>query len=278
MKRNQWATGLSWRNQWAIFCLAFIIVAFQALYWFTDSVQNTNPNSDSVAQYQAALDLASAKVSETSIVIFPFNPNYLTDYRAYTLGIPSDAVDRLRVFRSQGKFINSAAAFQTVTGISDSLLERLTPYFKFPSWVRTTTAKESKRNPTVKKDLNTAVVSDFEKVYGIGSVLAKRIVAYRDKLQGYSVPEQCYEVYGLDSLVVGRLLKRFEIQSKPRIEKKALNAISMDELLQIPYITVADARKIIGFRTQHGSVTIGDLYKIFNDNQKRVNRITLYLF
>ena len=90
--------------------------------------------------------------------------------------------------------------------------------------------------------------------------------------------EQCYEIYGLDSLVVKRLLDRFEIQSLPKIEKKSMNTISLKELQELPYINNEDARKIISLRTQLGLLTAEDLREIFKDYPKKINRIMLYLF
>ncbi|HLS31889.1 MAG TPA: hypothetical protein VK021_13615, partial [Flavobacteriaceae bacterium] len=50
--------------------------------------------------------------------IFPFNPNFITDYKAYTLGMTTAEFDRLQDFRKQDQWINSAADFQAVTKIS----------------------------------------------------------------------------------------------------------------------------------------------------------------
>ena len=45
---------------------------------------------------------------------YKLNPNFLTDYKAYTLGIPPEAFDKLQAYRSENKFVNSAAAFQEI--------------------------------------------------------------------------------------------------------------------------------------------------------------------
>lgn len=47
-----------------------------------------------------------------------------------------EQIDRLLAYRKQGKFANSPKEFQQVTGISDSLLNAISPYFKFPDWVK----------------------------------------------------------------------------------------------------------------------------------------------
>ncbi len=62
---------------------------------------------------------------KASLKIYPFNPNYMTDYKGYTLGLSTAELDRLFVFRKKGNFVNSAKDFQTVTQVSDSLLNEI---------------------------------------------------------------------------------------------------------------------------------------------------------
>ncbi|MEO1486232.1 MAG: hypothetical protein AAFU57_10805 [Bacteroidota bacterium] len=75
--------------------------------------------------------LKQAVIQERKAEIYPFNPNYLTDFKAYTLGISPEEVDRLFAFRKNGEYIQSTAQFQEVTQVSDSLLFTLQLYFKF---------------------------------------------------------------------------------------------------------------------------------------------------
>lgn len=63
---------------------------------------------------------------------YPFNPNYLSDHRAYVLGMETHSIDRLIAFRKSGKWIYSAKEFKSVTGIDDSLMAVIEPYLIFP--------------------------------------------------------------------------------------------------------------------------------------------------
>lgn len=270
---------LSVRKQWAVFLLALILLGLQGvIYLFQSDPSDTMVTNES-NYYQTLLDSIRLQTIKKGNKIYPFNPNYLSDYRAYQLGISPEAIDRLFAYRKQGKFVNSANEFQKVTGINDSLLKGLSPYFKFPSWViKNKEKKFNKTKKAPKKDINTARVIDFQSVRGIGETLSARIIKFRNHLHGFSSLEQCYEIYGLDSLVVKRLLDRFEIQSLPKIEKKSMNTISLKELQELPYINNEDARKIISLRTQLGLLTAEDLREIFKDYPKKINRIMLYLF
>jgi hypothetical protein len=67
--------------------------------------------------------------------LFPFNPNFISSYKGYELGMSLKEIELLHNFRSSKKWINSTQDFQRVTGVSDSLLAAISPYFKFPKWV-----------------------------------------------------------------------------------------------------------------------------------------------
>jgi competence protein ComEA len=64
--------------------------------------------------------------------LYPFNPNYLTYYRAYVLGLKPTSIDQLLNHRKSGKWMNNAAQFQSVAVIDDSLMALLKPYLIFP--------------------------------------------------------------------------------------------------------------------------------------------------
>ncbi|NND15609.1 MAG: helix-hairpin-helix domain-containing protein, partial [Eudoraea sp.] len=59
------------------------------------------------------------------------NPNYLSDFKGYILGMSLEEIDRLHSFREKGLFIQSLDEFQNVTGASDSLLEAISPNLRF---------------------------------------------------------------------------------------------------------------------------------------------------
>ncbi len=66
----------------------------------------------------------------------PLNPNFISDYKCYPLGMSLDEIQRLHKFRFGGQWVNSVRDFQKITGISDSLLKKISPHFKLPKWLR----------------------------------------------------------------------------------------------------------------------------------------------
>lgn len=246
-------------------------------------------SSSEILQLQANLDsLREIAIEERKPKQYPFNPNYLTDYKAYTLNVPSESFDKLKAFRKQNKWINSVADFQKVTGVSDSLLETISPLFKFPDWVtnprpkRTikSWASSSEEKPYQDKiDLNMANIAELKKIYGIGEALSNRIVAYREKLGGFNSDAQLSNVWGLDEAVEKRVLGSFTVKTPKEIQKINLQVASASDIATIPGISFELAVSIWEFvKLRDGIISLTELEKIEKLSPSKFKLITLYLY
>ena len=272
-----------------IFVLLLLIGTLQCVYFFMDfSSEDLNVNQNDLAQFQAEIDsLKLLKIQESQPKIYPFNPNFITDYKGYTLGMSSAEIDRLLAFRNQNKWINSVEDFQRVTQISDSLLTKISPYFKFPDWVTNPKPKTQYAYPKTnqpksfdqKLNLNTATATQLKKINGIGDKLAERIVAYRTKLGGSFVADvQLQEVYGLSPEVIERTLNEFTVKDAIPISKINLNTATIEELVTIQYIDYEIAHFIIQERTlREGFKSLDELTKVKDFPVKKIEIIKLYL-
>lgn len=275
--------------------LLFIIVLLQGIILGWTHIfkpQSDAPIFDAeVIQFQKEIDsLKRLKTIENKPKIYPFNPNFLTDYRAYTLGIPTDAYDKLVAFRKQNKFVNSDREFQQVTGISDSLLHMISPYFKFPEWVKnkqsnynfekqiTSISDKYIKTQQPKIDLNLATKEQLMEVYGIGDKLSDGIIKYRTKLQGFTFDNQIYEVWGLDREVAEKVLQKFTVISNPQIIKKNINDLTFKELLKVPYMEYELVKKIFNLKNAGGKIYSMDaLTKIEGFPLDKFEKISIYL-
>lgn len=278
--RSHFVFNTKQRN--GIFFLLLLIIICQLVYYFIDfSSKETSItySEDNFSMLQAKIDSIKKLQLESEKKLFRFNPNYITDYKAYTLGMSLAEADRLFLYREKGLFLKSAEEFQKITQVSDSLLRVIAPYFRFPKQKNSYgKAKAVKLNSDKFTDLNKASPEELRRIYGVGEKLSQRIVKYRAFLGGFSLNEQLYEVYGLDSLVVKNVLKEFKILSKPQIQKRDVNTISLKELSKIPYLSFEDAKKIINYRSKLGSIiSINQLTKIQGFSTEKVDRIELYL-
>lgn len=273
-----------------IFLLFSIIIALQTAYFFTDfsSFSNDSPEKEKWLSLQSQID--SMKQGKRNYVpkIYPFNPNFITDYKGYKLGMSVPEIDRLLAFRKQNKYVNSAKEFQAVTQVSDSLLNVISPYFKFPDWVKNKKQlKEYKNYPNTafaKKekitiiDINQASQEDLIKIYGIGEAISLRILKFKENLGGFVSMEQMKDVWGLSPEVIENLNAHFKVLAAPEVKKVDINNASIKELSQFPYFNFQQAKQIVTFRSMHGDFkNVDDLTKIKGLSIDKAKIIALYL-
>ncbi len=273
-----------------IFFLLFILVSIQVGYYVYSS-QHTKGSGlllqDEVLQQQID-SLKRVSVKSDSLKIYPFNPNFITDFKGYTLGMSLDEIDRLHRHRAANKYVNTKEEFQEVTKVSDSLLDVIAPFFKFPEWTQKNKSEKLEKTTPLNShisgkgivllDLNKATAADLQKINGIGEKLSARILKFRDRLGGFLIDDQLRDVYGLDEEVVQRALLRFTVKSKPEIVLINVNEASVDELSKLIYLQKDLAQRIVNYRNLNGGIkSLNDLLNIEGFPSDRIDRIGLYL-
>ena len=269
-----------------IFLLGLIIIILQSIYLFADfSNPKTRTEDDKeflALQHQLDLLNKTDTVAGT-YKIYPFNPNFLTDYRAYVLGLNSEEIDRLLAFREDGKYVNSAIEFQQVTQISDSLLAVIAPHFKFAEYKgkgkRFTDEKEKEiESIGKKKDINLAGAKELIEINGIGEKLATRIIEYRKTLKGFTFDDQIREVYFLPPETADKLLLQYEVKEKPAIAKLNVNEATFKEILALPYIDYGLTKRIFNYKKAGLRIdSLEELKKIDSFPLDKFDRIAVYL-
>ena len=250
----------------------------------TENLLDTN--SKEVLAVQKELDSIKTILMESNQPkIYPFNPNFITDFKGYKLGMSSEEIDRLLDYRKQNKWINSKEDFKKVTKVSDSFLDQISSYFKFPDWISNPKPKYSDWRKGFKEktfdqkiDLNSATQLELEKVNGIGEALSKRIIDYRDKLGGFTNDIQLNEVYGLDYQIIKKVLNEFTVKTPKGIEKMNLNTISASDIATIPGISFDLAKRIWEYRILNERIkNFSELEHIDGLTKRKLQGIQLYL-
>jgi DNA uptake protein ComE-like DNA-binding protein len=277
-------------QQTGIFLLFGLIVVFQLVYFFTDisSFSSTSPKKEKWLSWQTQINAMKLEKENYVPKIYPFNPNFITDYKGYKLGMSVSEIDRLLAFRKENKYVNSAKEFQVVTKVSDSLLKTISPYFKFPDWV--TAKKEykeynkspyvafAKKEKTVVIDINQASQEDLIKIYGIGEAISLRILKYKENLGGFVSMEQMNEIWGLSPEVIENLNSHFKVSEIPKHKKIDINNASIKELSEFPYFKYPISKNIVTYRSMNGNIkNIEDLTKIKGLSIDKAKIIALYL-
>ena len=273
-----------------ILLLLGIIIVLQLIYFFVDfsSMSKTSPEKEHWLSLQSQIDSMKKQKVDYIPKIYSFNPNFISDYKGYKLGMSVAEIDRLLAFRKENKYVNSPKEFQAVTKVSDSFLNAISPYFKFPDWVNN--KKEfaaykkypnsafSKKEKIVIIDINQATQEDLIKIYGIGEAISIRILKFKESLGGFVSMEQMSDVWGLSPEVIENLNTHFKVSVNPSVKKMDINNASIKELSLFPYFKYPISKNIVTFRSMNGDIkNIEDLTKIKGLSIEKAKIIVLYL-
>lgn len=279
-------------QQIGLFVLVLLIVILQSAFYFVDFSSNTSQSKEEKEwlALQTKIDSIKAIPESSGYKMHSFNPNFITDYKGYKLGMTTKEIDRLLVYRKTGQFVNTAEDFQRITKVSNSLLAKIAPYFKFPDWVKNKNNNfqkeqnsnfksfEKKEKKIMVLDINLATKEDLMKIYGVGDVISDRILKQREVFGGFVSMEQMQDIWGLSFEVVEELNKSFKVFKQPEIAKIDINNASTKELMKLPYFRYAIAREIITYRSMNGGIKgVEDLSKIKGIPLEKVKIIALYL-
>jgi DNA uptake protein ComE-like DNA-binding protein len=292
MSKFRWIFTFSKGHYAGLLLLVFLIVSAQLVIYIlqhqeASSFNQLNKEEKEWLAIQAEIDSVKSVQAEEQGKIYPFNPNFITDYKGYKLEMTVNQIDRLHQLRAQNKYVNSVVEFQKITGVSSKWLKKYAPYFKFPDWVSKSNAKKSShnefvQNKTIKKntvkDINTATQSDLEAVFMIGEKLAQRIILERTKLGGFVSMEQLAFIWGISEEALQDIATKFIVKENPALHKIDINNASMKELSQFPYFNYTIAKNIVTYRSMHGEIKNGeDLTNVKQFPVDKIKIIALYL-
>ena len=217
---------------------------------------------------------------EIVVTLFDFNPNEVTKDELIGLGFSERLANRLINYRSKGGEFRIKSDLKKLYGMDSIFYKGLFPFIQLPE--RITYHEKTTPFNTEKKaivfNLNEADTTQLQRIFGIGSVLAKRIIKYRERLGGFVSNDQLKEVYGLDSAVVGKIVKASFLTEDFIPRKININTADEAVLSAHPYSSRKIASAIVTYRFQHGNYqSVNDLRKIEIIDKRVVDKIYLYL-
>lgn len=228
------------------------------------------------------MSFASADPAEQ--VLFSFDPNTLSFEAAIQLGIPQKIARNVMKYRAKGGKFRVKKDLKKIYGFPEGLYAQLEPFIDLPD---SQVKEQKKQDGYVKRsdantkslvfNLNTADTLTLQKVKGIGSVLSRRIVNYREKLGGFTDLKQLNEVFGLRPETV----EAVSICHQGALEvyrKIKINEANEKELSKHPYIGYKLAKTIIKYKIEHGNYqSAKDLSKIKSIDQELIDKLAQYL-
>ncbi len=282
-----------------ILMFLFLLLPFIVDLYYPNAVENTAKDKIKLDSLMALIEQKSNKINETKpkyknksvkeikiqSILFDFNPNTETKNGLVKLGIDPYVAARMINYRKYKPFRIKSDILKTY-GFDSVLYKKLASYILLPENLANTEVKkpsfQSKTTNYVPKltkiDINNADSLQFEKIYGIGSKLASRILKYRNKLGGFISMDQLKEVYGLDTTVLAELGKKMYILDNYHPAKIRINFATVDDLKQHPYIGYKFAKTIISYRNTHGGIkSEADLMDIKILSLEEVQKMNPYL-
>jgi competence ComEA-like helix-hairpin-helix protein len=226
------------------------------------------------------------EITTAQFKLVAFNPNDATKENFIALGFSQDLAKRIVNYREKGGKFRIKSDLLKIYGMDSAFYQGIYHFISLPDreGKKENTGKKYEirkaltiAKPTEKFDLNNADTSQLKKIYGIGEKLSLRILKYRDVLGGFVDMDQLKEVYGLDSLVIKKLIENSTIEREFQPKKININTASEKQLSAHPYLSKV-AKAIISYRFQHGDFkAVDDIRNVSSLNEKSIQRIIPYL-
>lgn len=168
-------------------------------------------------------------VPRRQVESFRFNPNTASVEELQRLGFSLKQAQSIDNYRNKGGRFRRKSDFAKSFVVSDSVFRRLEPYIDIP-----------------KLDINLADSAAFDTLPGIGGWFARQMIEYRERLGGYSYPEQLMEIRNFDREKFDKLSDLIFISPQTAVPYP-LWTLPEDELKRHPYIG-SSAHGIVLFR------------------------------
>lgn len=186
------------------------------------SVRRNAPHSEYVESYRR---------ETRRVESFRFNPNTVSVEDLIRLGFSEKQAAAIDRYRASGGRFRRKADFAKSFVVADSVYRRLERFIDIP-----------------KVDLNRADSAALDDLPGIGAWYAKRILAYRAELGGFSFPEQLLDIYRFDREKYDALADLVYCSPPAPF---ALWALPADSLQRHPYIRSRQAARSIALFREH---------------------------
>ena len=229
---------------------------------------------------------------EVSIILTPFDPNLADSIEFLRLGLPSYVIKNVIKYRQKGGRFSTPESFARIYGLTEAKFKELQPYIYISEeFIKKPNRKKSaqerpKREEKVDSlqkpfkypegtlvDVNTADTTELKKIPGIGGGIARRIVAYRNRLGGFYTLEQLNEV----EFVTADLLKWFKLESDS-VRKLSINRDGLDKLRAHPYINFYQAKVIVEYRRKKGEIKSLSQLALYEEfTEKDLKRLSAYI-
>lgn len=173
-----------------------------------------------------------------------FNPNTCDYTTLLAVGFPKKTAGTFIKFREKGFVVKQKKDLLKVYGVSLQLYASLENLMVIDVPKKLEPAKEKTKKPVLPSiELNTADTTALQSLPGIGSVISKRIIKYRDLLGGFNSTDQLKEVFGINEELYELLSTRLTADST-KVKQLYPNLADFKVLSKHPYIGYELSKKL----------------------------------
>lgn len=222
----------------------------------SDSVLAQFRSFETSRQGGGAMERHGKAVPHMAVRLRAFNPNTADSATLVSLGLRPRQARAVVNYRKAGGVFRRREDFRRIYCIDDAVYSRLAPYMSVPQEAveKPAVVPHAEHGPAKLRegetvDLNCKDTALLKRVPGVGSVTARRIVEYGERLGGYVSAEQAAEVYGL-----GRDAVKWFVAGSAAVEKINLNTATFAQLIHHPYINRAQTRAVLVARKKWGRI------------------------
>lgn len=281
-----------------VYLLVGVLVAlicfnlYQRIYWKSSWEDVALEYGPAIVEFEEVQDSVSETTASpkpwipSAIEYFEFDPNTLDSAGWVALGFSPKQSAAILKYRSAGAVFRKPEDVKKLFVVDDAKYAEMEPFISIESIPEKTKPfkklepfkpKTERKFETVIVELNSADTAQLQKLYGIGSSFAKRIVKYRDLLGGYRTKEQVLEVYGMDSTRYAPIAESLLVDTTYRVCIN-VNTADFKTLLRHPYLNKNQVKAIVNYRKQHGAFkSVVELKKIHLIDEETFLNITPYL-
>lgn len=289
--------------EWLIILFVIGVCVFS---WQKPKTENAQKVEQTFLKKKKQNAAASYAVAEEKVETFPFDPNTADSTTLLRLGLAPWQVRAVYKYRAKHGRYHTPEDFKRLPGMTYELWERLGPQVRIARQFqyideadkrssyadRSSSVSEKSERTSIPQnkdsvserprkfetvtqvDINTADTTELMRIPGIGSYRSGKIVEYRRKLGGFIHAEQVMEACDLPDEV----LQWVRVNAAVPVRKVNVNKLSLQRLMNHPYITFYQARAIVEYRKAHGDLKgVEDLKGLEGFTPLKIEKLQLYL-
>lgn len=235
-------------------------------------------------RYKSYQKTTYSKNNTAPIIPEKFDPNQVNRSDLENWGLKKYVIDNWVKYIENGGRFKDPSDLGKVYGLDSVWFEKIKDSISIhqnkkliPKEKPQTYSKPPTKRPRVSISINDTDTTELKKIRGIGSVLSKRIIKYKNKLGGFYNKDQLKEVWGLKDTTLNELLAQIYLDTS-LITKVKINEISFDDLRKHPYLNYSQSNALIKYRKQHGHYkSHQDLSKVRLLNTETLQKLSPYI-